>query len=44
LADAEKAAVDHSIASGIEEISIWDQSDEVVSVVIEGVIFDKRSK
>ena len=44
LADAEKAAVDHSIASGIAAITIWDQSDDVVSVVIEGVIFDKRSK
>lgn len=42
LAVAENHAVELSIASGTDAIVIADGNDEVLSVVVEGEIFDKR--
>jgi hypothetical protein len=39
---AENAAIEHSIATGLTAISIWNEHDEVISIVVEGEIFDKR--
>lgn len=44
LSAAEDAAVEHSIAMGDSAIAVWNESDEVLSVVVEGQIFDKRVK
>lgn len=41
---AEAAAVELSIDSGTTAISIWDEYEEVVSVVVDGEIFDKRKQ
>lgn len=41
-ADAEEAAIDKSIEEGTTAISIWDENEEIVSVAINGEIFDKR--
>lgn len=40
--DAERAAVDHSVAMANSAIAVWDEHDDVLSVVIEGQVFDKR--
>tara|TARA_Y100001936_G_scaffold248197_1_gene295547 strand:+ start:1921 stop:2106 length:186 start_codon:yes stop_codon:yes gene_type:complete len=40
--DAERAAVDHSVVMADSAIAVWADHDDVLSVVIEGQIFDKR--
>lgn len=42
MSAAETAAIEHSMAAGLTAISIWNEQDEVISVVVEGEIFDKR--
>lgn len=39
----EAKAIEHSIAQGCTAINIWNDDDEVISVVIEGQVFDKRN-
>ena len=40
--DEERAAVEHSVVMADSAIAVWDDHDDVLSVVIEGKIFDKR--
>lgn len=40
---AEEGAIEHSIGMGETPVCLWNEHDEVLAVVIEGEIFDKRT-
>lgn len=44
LLTAEKAAMEHSVKEGPSAIAIWNHDDELLALVVEGKIFDKRAE
>lgn len=44
LEEVEKQAIEHSIAMGENPIAVFNHDEEVISIIIEGEIFDKRTE
>tara|TARA_Y100000310_G_C20622076_1_gene783924 strand:+ start:1154 stop:1348 length:195 start_codon:yes stop_codon:yes gene_type:complete len=40
--EVEKEAIEHSVALGLNPVGIWDADENMVAVVIEGEVFERK--